>query len=515
MRFRNTLLVLLFGGTLSMALLREQPRGTLEPFDRAHREFLKANPGTDAAPVPEHPAIVFGRLDDGDLERPVFASWPLNESDWQIILQNLPGYEPKVTAIAMKLTFPKAAGDLEKAAQNLPGLCVSPLLSVSPGDGSQSLPPSLPVLKTTGSIEAIPEFKSLRDAPLPGAAAADEIDMLPTGGGITLDGDWCRVPMLARMGDKVVPTLVLRALLTWSGASLEEVTVQPGAAITAGKSLRIEIDEAGCFRFYLSLAPPVPSVNADAFVLTKEQSMAHLRDDDPQRPLLAGLKGSLLWLGLDDASSRSLKLPNGSPVSRAELTARAIAAIQTRSHLLPLAPQFQWITPAATLFFCVWLTHWRKSRLWPGALVAIIGLIGVSLWLYRRDHLWLPLGPSLALVLATLLLSYLLPAPKRKGASDAGTRKTVRSTLPRAQSRTRTPELSSEKPATARDARVVAAYTQDLPPQETEPPPVTTAAESETFPVAANDEDEATEEAATPTQIARPQRRKGKKKRRK
>jgi hypothetical protein len=96
MSLRNSLLVLLFGGTLGLFLLREQQRGSLEPFDRAHREFLKANPG-DGTPLPaDEPAIVFCRLDDRDQANKVFSTWPLGELDWQNILQNLPGYAPPV-----------------------------------------------------------------------------------------------------------------------------------------------------------------------------------------------------------------------------------------------------------------------------------------------------------------------------------------------------------------------------------------------------------------------------------
>jgi hypothetical protein len=546
MSFRNTLLVLLFGGTLGMALLREQPRGTLEPLDRVHREFLKANPGEGRAPAAEHPSIVFARLDDGDLERPVFSTWPLSEGDWQIILQNLPGYEPRVTALNTELAFPKAAGALEGAAKSVRGLCVAPLLSASPGDGSQTLPPSLPVLKVNGSRAAIPEFKSLREAPLPGLAAAGRIDMLPKDQMPAVEGDWCRVPMLARMGENVVPTLALRALLAWADVPPEDVTVTPGAAITAGKALRIEIDEAGFFRFFISLAPPVPAVNADAFVLSRDQSAAHLPEDSRDRDtLLKNLKGGLLWLGLNDVKSRTLREPGGTPVSPSDLTARAIAVIQTNTHLLPLPANLQWITPAVTLFFCVWLTHWRKSRLWPGALVAAIALIGVSLWFYRRDHLWLPLGPSLALVAATLILSYLLPSRKSKGQPEAETRRTMRSTRSTrstlstrsVRTGTRPPATVAPKPRdeTARDpmpappeatgegfttrqtepvpafneptTEVAEPMTVELAPQETEAPGDE---------VPAGDAEDEEEEIQIPQQIARPQRqlKKGKKKRR-
>lgn len=523
MSFRNTLLVLLFGGTLGMALLREQPHGTLEPLDRVHREFLKANPAEGRAPAAEHPSIVFARLDDGDQQRPVFSSWPLNEADWQIILQNLPGYEPKVTALDMELTFPKASGPLDAAAKSVRSLCVLPLLSASPADGAPALPPTLPVLKVTGPIAAIPEFKSVRESPLPGQSGAGRIDLVPKDQAPQVDGDWCRVPMLARLGDKVVPTLALRALLAWAEVPVEDVTVNmtPGAAITAGKKLRIEVDGGGFFRFYISLAPQVPSVNADAFVLTREQSVKNLPEDSRDRQVLLGnLKGGLLWLGLNDVNSRTLKEPGGTPVSPSDLTARAIAVIQTNTQLLPLSPHLQWIAPAGTLLFCVWLTHWRKSRLWPGAVVAAVALVAVSLWLYRQDRLWLPLCPSLALVLATLVLSYLLPSPKPKPVPETGTRRTMR------PSRSTRSVGTSSRPQRVTARETAPLVTEELvsdPPTDPAPDLATaeefsrdggqeTAYEAAAEPDAPEGEEE--DSASSPQQLDRPQRQDKKKKKR-
>jgi len=524
MSFRNTLLTLLFGGTLGMLLLREQPRGTLEPFDKVHREFLQANPGAGRAPATAHPAIVFVRMDDGDLPVQVFSSWPLNQSDWLTILQNVPEYQPKVTALDVSLTFPKAEGLLKTAAEAVPGLCLPALLSVSPGDGAAVLPPALPVLKTIGSAAAIPEFKSVREAPLPGALAAGKIDMLPAVQGLAVEGDVCRVPLLARMGDKVVPSLALLALVTWAGVPVEEVTVVPGTAINIGKALRIEIDAAGFFRYYLSLAPDVSSVKADAFALTREQAAQHERPEVFER--LQGIKDCLLWMGMDDMkTSRALKLPGGTPVSPADLTARALAVIQTNRHLLPLSAQRQWIAPAATLLFCVWLTHWRKSRLWPGALAAAVALIGVSLWLYRRDHLWLPVGPSLGLLAATLVLSYILPVPKPKPAPESPTRRTMRTAATRTRTRTvaPVPEVSRDtstrrEPAPVPEARAGGEESGESSGGPEIPPPAgpETAPEepdNEAEPAAPEEPESA--ESPFPQQLERPERQgKRKKKRR-
>jgi hypothetical protein len=428
MSIRNTLLVLLFGGTLGGFCLREQQRGTLERFDQKHREFLKANPATGGpASSLEEPAVVFVRADDVDQTKRVFSAWPLGDGDWQIILDNLAAYTPKAVALGVPFRFEKAGGWAENTFKNLSGLTVAVEASTAAGDGPQVLPDSVPVLKVIGAPSRIPQFKSIKPSVMPGGAAPAEIDLSPQK--ITIEGDWCRVPLLARLGDKVVPTLALRALLEWAKVPAKDLTVQLGFEISYGKTLHIPIDEGGFFRYFLSLAPRVPTLNADDFVLGREQALAELPADDPRKKTLAGLKDSLLWFGHDNVASRVLKLPNGTPVSSAELTARAIAAIQTDSYMRPLLPDLQWIPPASTLLFCLWLTNWRKSRLFPGAFVAGVVLVGVSLYLYRQDHQWMPLVPSLAVLAATVVLSFLLPSPGGREPVEnepPATRKTVK-----------------------------------------------------------------------------------------
>jgi hypothetical protein len=486
MSIRNTLLVLLFGSLAGFLLLREQQRGTLEPLDRAHREFLKANPdpaqATRSAP---EASIVFARMDDVDQPNRVFAAWPLEPADWLIILQNLPGYRPKAVALAAPLPAGPPLPALQEAAKHVPGLLSCVQASVIAGDGTKELPPALPVLTVRGKTDAIPEFAALNLPAIPGAPAVERIDFAPKDRRLSVDGDACRVPMLARMGDKVVPSLALRALMEWAQVSPADVKVQTGAAITAGSKLRIPIDAGGFFRYYLSLAPQVPAMNADEFVLSRPAAGATPAPGISALETADKAADSLLWFGYDDKASRSLKLPNGSPVSPAELTARAIAAIQTGAFMRPLEQQQQWLAPAAALLFCVWLAHWRKSWLLPGALLGAALLAGVSLFLYRDRQEWMPLGPALGIIAATAVLIFILPPRPRRGkpatlpgTRTAATRRTrPQATMEPASLPTGTsagtispppqPPTAAEEPSPAREPATSGMI--KLPPPEPEP----------------------------------------------
>ena len=122
-----------------------------------------------------------------------------------------------------------------------------------------------------------------------------------------------------------------------------------------------------------------------------------------------------------------------------------------------------WIAPAATLLFCLWLTHWRKSRLWIGALLAAVVLAGVSLYLYRTGDLWTPLVPSLAMLAATLVLSFLLPA--------RGVQRSPVVEPPKTRTRTAVSSvMASSRSVSPRPIRPATVPEGESPPLEEDPP---------------------------------------------
>ena len=428
MSWRNTILYLLFGGTLAVFLHREQERGTFERFDRAHREFLKANPGTVGGVLSVRgPSIVMARLDDVDQTNRVFDGWPLTGGDWEVILQNLKDYAPRHTAIAATLIVDSAGEGLKLAAQALPGGLTVPCTVGATAAGEVVLPDALPVLTCRYPVTKVPEFRALTPPGLPGLAGAGEIDLAPRESRLTVDGDWCRVPMLARHGNRLVPTVALRALLAWAEVKPEDVRVVPGVAVVAGRALRIPIDEGGFFRCYLSLTPEVPALNADTFVVPRAQAESLLREGSPERAVLGAVSGSLVWLAHDDQASRRFRLPSGTPVSAGELTARAMAAIQSGRYMRPLEPARQWGVEVLTLLMGCWLVHWRRSLVWPAVVVLLLALLAASLAVYRSGQEWLALVPPGGVLLASAVLGVLLPRTGRRVAAQAAATATRRS----------------------------------------------------------------------------------------
>ena len=86
---RFSLLLLLAAAAFGVLLHREQQRGSFETFDRRHREFLRANPGSaEWTTMADEPQVILARLDDPDLPtaQRAFEAWPPRVDEWQVVL---------------------------------------------------------------------------------------------------------------------------------------------------------------------------------------------------------------------------------------------------------------------------------------------------------------------------------------------------------------------------------------------------------------------------------------------
>ena len=408
---RLTLLLLLAAAALGVLLHREQRRATFDGFDRGHREFLRANPGANEWPsLTKEPRVVLARLDDRDLppEQRAFDAWPPTPQEWQVVFQNVKAYAPRTVAMEIPLAAePPAPGYAESAAA-VPGLVLGAAAanSMAAGTPEPALPPGLTALRVTGPSTGIPTFDTLTAPGLKTPLGVAEVDL---GQRLTVDGEWCRVPMLARSGNRVVPTLALRALLLWAGVPPEEITVNPGTAIRGPKGVFIPIDEEGCFRYYLPLTGAADSVEADDLLFTKERAEATYDAASPERKRLESIHDTLLWVGADDRTARRFRLPDGNSASSAELTARALAAVQTGRFIRPQEESGQAIVQAGAILFGLWFSRWKKRNLWKGFLIGGIALLTVSLLAFQTNHTWVPLAPSLLQLLLAFTAGWIMP----------------------------------------------------------------------------------------------------------
>jgi hypothetical protein len=414
MSVRHTLVYLLLGGAVGLLLHREQERGTLAELDGRHRDVLMRGPWQSGPPlVPGRGAVVFAGLDDKDRADRVFEGWPLTPGDWQVVLQNLKGYEPRQVVVPMAMGVERGGAGLEAAALALPRMTGAVAVSAVAGGGGKGIPGDLPVLRSEGAIELIPECRRIEGVVVPVAVGTGEIDLGVKGERLAVSGPWCRVPLLARYGESVVPTVLLRAVLAWWDVPVENVRVVPGEAIWCGEKVRIPIDAAGFLELYLPFTEEPEVMNADTFALPREQVEAALPAGDPQRRLLGSLGDRLVWFGMNDAASAVLRLPDGRQVSSGALTARAVAAMQSGRFLRPVGSRVQWGAEGMALLAGVWLLHRRWRWVVPCWLVAVVGWVGAGVWIYRDRGEWQVCWAGLGMLTVAAVLAFLLPRRER------------------------------------------------------------------------------------------------------
>lgn len=228
---------------------------------------------------------------------------------------------------------------------------------------------------------------------------------------VSVDGENCRVPLLMRVGERVVPAVVLRAVMEWLGISGGDVRVVSGVAVELGKGVRIPIDAAGGFTYHRPFAPEVPSFGADVFALPRDQVEAVVTPGE--RDLLGRLPESLLWLGEDDAVGRRLAMGNGERISPPVVMAQAVAVIQTGRFVKPAETRPQWMVAGMALLAGAWLIHWPRWLVLPG-ISAVAASLAAAGW--HRFHVageWFPAVPAAGMLALAGLLAFLLPRAGR------------------------------------------------------------------------------------------------------
>ncbi len=407
----RVLITLLLGGLAGFFLQREQTRGTFAPLDQGHVAWLLANRGV-AAPA-QMPQVILARLDDADHaegERQ-FEAWPPTALEWAGLLEEMALLHPRTVALGSTNGWASQEPELllEKACHALPGLLLG---TTAEGQGTAEGEPGPGLLHVVGDVSALPSYQVVAgQARLTqlGNCALTQVNLSehPAAKPTIIDGVLL-LPLLFRQDAQVQPALALQALLSAAQVSPEQIQVQLGEAITWPGGGHIAIDAAG--RFVLPLWPineqPLPVLNLDTLKMDAAQRERFLTQDDPVRRVLPQVEGALVWAGEDDRVARRFPLPDGRRLSLAELTARALQAMQTGRAVAMQSQVWQLLT----LAFVLAAAAWRSTGRW--CLLGVLGLGLASLLMIQSANVWMPVGPGLVLLGIGWFVNLLVPAGK-------------------------------------------------------------------------------------------------------
>ncbi len=355
----------------------------------------------------------------------------LSRLDYATILGALQQLKPKSVAFA---PVPEFDGNslfnqtdiepLKKAASTLPRLTLGSIVSETGDAGG----PEYPTLAHSGDFSKVREIKrTVRSPDSQLLANGDPAFTRFEDGEISTENGTVRIPLIARQGDKVVPSFGLLALLNTSEVAVDNVTVTIEAdkkIIQVGDKYTIPIDEFGTMIVpaYAGLKNKMISNEgkddeAHHFVtLTANQVHIPGEDDDVAREFIAkfqrelnSISENLVIIGFDRNIDRQFKLQNGDQLSRAGLFARAIATIQSGRYIEWWPNWLRWIGVLAVvgLAFIVFKFHRSKAAVFGllGSLVILVALVVI----FKGTLSWTPPFAIISLLVLLILVSVILP----------------------------------------------------------------------------------------------------------
>ncbi|MGK0186895.1 MAG: hypothetical protein ACI9R3_002680 [Verrucomicrobiales bacterium] len=447
----------------ALALLlaqREESRGKRGLFDEAHLGWLHANSHV------EHRTsdVLLVTLDDGDSARSerIFQSWPLSELDYALLLENLFQNHPRAVAIEPALAWPADnapfLNSLTSRLQKIPSekMLLGSLAEFSefsavsaeqPDEEStadeespanpansmgQMLARHVTLQHVSGQVSAVPNLTQFLSSP--SAEVAGDISLAVThidlGDNIESPGDGTlRVPLLARIDERVIAAFPLAALMLHRDLDASEVTIELGKRITA-PDLVIPIDHAGRFALDLDALQTLPTINAKLFALSISTTTSLSGESQSANDVITGLVESdadyakvdllqshLTVIGQCDRGAHRFAIgdrrqgggESDASLSRAEVFCQTIAAMDIGQQLIK-APDWSNYAIFGGTFLCMTiLLCFKRSTALKGTLVVALILATTSLLTFQQWHVWFPAFSALVAIACATLAIVLVP----------------------------------------------------------------------------------------------------------
>ena len=362
------------------------------------------------------PSITLLTLDDS--EESVIQDWPPSPLDYAVILNNLKTHNPKLVAIEPSLEFPNGS---EGLIETLRTACLSfnqeSLLLSAVCQMDQSFDPASEkgenffdsILTVNGNTDKVPEFTKINSLPDQRFAAMGlpiaftSIDLSD----YDQDGNNYTFPLIARIGKKIVPSFVLKAIMLENNIKANQVIINLGNEIKLGDKKIIPIDDTGRVIIY-------PALQGE---LSKERinllTVPTIELDEKKRSLL---KNNVLLIGNDQDSANIKNIPfrQNSIISNAELMALAISTIQSELYISELTKNtevFVWIV-LIFLGVLIFIYYPKKAISRIGLLILIY--LSFNMVLFQSNGQWIsPLPPFVLFALMTVFAFF----QKKKKAS--------------------------------------------------------------------------------------------------
>ena len=362
----------------------------------------------------EPSSVTLLTLDDS--EESVIQDWPPSPLDYAVILNNLKQYDPKLIAIEPSLEF---LGQEEGLIETLRTACLAfnqqSLLLSAVCQMDRSIDPTIEkgenffdiIDSVNGDTTNIPEFTRINSLPNQRFAAMGlpiaftRIDLADNNN----DEGIYKFPLIARIGDKIVPSFVLKAIMLDFNIKADQVIINIGDNIKLGNRKTIPIDNRGHVQIY-------PALQEDLSIEKINLLTVPPGELDGKYKLLLGNRIIIIGNNQNSESIKNIPFRNNSRISNAEHMALAISTIQSGLFISEVSKNKEILIWSILILIGVMILKCHSLKAFSRIGLLIIIYLSFSMLLFQSNGQWAsPIAP-LALFIVMTMFSLVLSEKK-------------------------------------------------------------------------------------------------------
>ena len=362
----------------------------------------------------EPSSVTLLTLDDS--EESVIQDWPPSPLDYAVILNNLKQYDPKLIAIEPSLEF---LGQEEGLIETLRTACLAfnqeSLLLSAVCQMDRSIDPTIEkgenffdiIDSVNGDTTNIPEFTRINSLPNQRFAAMGlpiaftRIDLADNNN----DEGIYKFPLIARIGDKIVPSFVLKAIMLDFNIKADQVIINIGDNIKLGNRKIIPIDNGGHVQIY-------PALQEDLSIEKINLLTVPPGELDGKYKSLLGNRIILIGNNQNSESIKNIPFRNNSRISNAEHMALAISTIQSGLFISEVSKNKEILIWSILILIGVMILKCHSIKAFSRIGLLIIIYLSFSMLLFQSNGQWAsPIAP-LALFIVMTIFSLVLSEKK-------------------------------------------------------------------------------------------------------
>ena len=377
---------------------REQKEGSFLESERQYVNWLIDTKKQKK----ETSSITLLALDNS--EDSVLQDWPPSPLDFAVMLNNLKKYNPGLIAIEPSLEFPNSPDGLietlrttclnfKKDSLLFSAICQMDHSVNSTKDKGKKF---FDVLKNVnGNTKSIPEFTKTTSMPdqrfaamgIPIAFTA--IDLTQKNSEI----NQYKFPLIAKVGNEIIPSFVLKALMLETNTSPDQVLVNLGEKITLNENKIIPIDAGGHVEIYPALQKELPKEKINLLTTPSNELSEKSKSSLNNRIILIG-----------NNNVKNITFRNDDFISNAEFMALAISTIQSGLFISELSPTKEFIIWMIIIILGALIINTKSSKALPRIGLLIIIYLSFNMILFQSNGQWVsPIIPVAFFIIIALI----------------------------------------------------------------------------------------------------------------